>query len=225
MRIVLPWAMTFALALITGGVFSLAAAAASLSAQPTPDMERDALATGAFSRMHMLYERTIFNIDVLTVDMQFDEPSQRAFREAAAGRGYSDELAERVATIALDATNVFLAVEFRRDVSLDRWVSGVRENLRMAHQWGVIDVETYRHVSEQLPRWFRSIADRGFREGDRILYRAYPDRLRTVLVGVDGRIFVDQTDRGAGPRRALLGGYFAPGSDFREPLVRSLLPG
>lgn len=217
--------MTFAHVLIASGVLSVATAAASLAAQSPPNMDRDALATGAFSRMHMLYERTIFNVDVLTVDMQFDEPSQRAFRDAAAGRGYSDELAERVATIAVHATNVFLAVEFQRDVALDRWVAGVRENLRMARQWGVIDEEVYRHVSEQLPRWFRSISDRGFREGDRILYRAYPDRLRTVLRGVDGRTLLDQTDRGAGPRRALLGGYFAPGSDFREPLVRSLLPG
>ena len=69
------------------------------------------------------------------------------------------------------------------------------------------------------------IADRGFRSGDRILYRVRGGALRTVLVGRDGRVFVDQTDTGSGPRRALLGGYFAPDTGFREPLVRSLFGG
>lgn len=189
-----------------------------------PDLAREELATGPYARMHMLYERTIFNVDVLTVDMQFDEPAQRRFRQLAAGRRYAEDLAERIAMTAVEAEHVFVEVRFERDVALDRWVGGVRENLRKAHQWGVIDRETQRRVSEQLPHWFRTISERGFQEGDRILYRGRPDSLRTVLVGVEGGIFLDQTDSGRGPRRALLGGYFAPGSDFREPLIRSLLP-
>jgi hypothetical protein len=218
--------MTRSHLLIITAVLTLATGVAGAlpRTQSQPDMDRDELATGAFSRMHMLYERTIFQVDVLTVEMRFDEPAQRTFQEVALGRRYSEDLAERIARTAVDAEQVFLEVRFERDVALDRWVEGVRENLGMARRWGVIDEETYRHVHEQLPRWFSSISERGFREGDRILYRTYPDRLRTVLVGVDGRTFVDQTDRGAGPRRALLGGYLAPGSDFREPLVRSLLP-
>jgi hypothetical protein len=102
-------------------------------------------------------------------------------------------------------------------------VQGVRESLEKAHQWGVIDRELFRHTSDRLPEWFSAIAQRGFRQGDRIVYRTHADRMRTMLVGSDGKVFVDQTDRGSGPRRALLGGYFAPGTDFREPLIRSLL--
>lgn len=218
----LPWDMTQPHPFVTAGVLALATAAANVLAQSPPDMDRHELATGPFSRMRMLYERTIFKVDVLTVSMRFDQPTQRTFEETARGRSYTEDLAETIARAAVDAENAFLEVRFERDVALDRWVDGVRDNLRMARRWGVIDEETHRHVSEQLPVWFRSIADRGFQEGDRILYRAYPDRLRTVLIGVDGRTFLDQTDRGVGPRRALIGGYFAPGSDFREPLVRSL---
>jgi hypothetical protein len=38
----------------------------------------------------------------------------------------------------------------------------------------------------------------------------------------DGRVRLDQIDQGAGPRLALLGSYFAPGSSFRNTLVASL---
>lgn len=107
-------------------------------------------------------------------------------------------------------------------MSLNRWVGGVRDNLRKAQGWGVIDAATYRSVADQLPAWFRVVADRGFQSGDRILYRVRGGAMRTILVGRGGRVFVDQTDTGSGARRALLGGYFAPNTGFREPLVRSL---
>lgn len=196
--------MTCAHLLVTAAVFSLASAAATVPAQSEPDMDRDELATGAFSRMHMLYERTIFNVDVLTLEMRFDQPTQRTFREMARGRSYTDDLAERIATAAVDAENVFLEVRFERGVGLDRWVDGVRENLRMARVWGLIDETTYRHVSEQLPHWFRSIAERGFREGDRILYRAYPDRLRTVLKRIQPNVRLTLVDRRSPDLQAVL---------------------
>jgi hypothetical protein len=107
-------------------------------------------------------------------------------------------------------------------VPLHRWVDGVRENLERAWRAGLIAQDNYERVSRNLPIWFHVIAERGFRNRDALLYRVYPDRLRTVLVSAAGEVFVDQTDAGAAPRRALMAGYFAPGSDIREPLVRSL---
>jgi hypothetical protein len=190
---------------------------------PVAGMSGDDLATGPYARMHMLLEKTIFSVDVLTVDIRVDEPTRQEFARIAKGRAYSDNLADQIARTAVQAEQVFVSARFERDVSLNRWVEGVRESLEKAHQSGVIDRELYRHTSDRLPEWFSAIARRGFRTGDRILYRTYPDRMRTMLIGSDGKVFVDQTDRGSGPRRALLGGYFAPGTDFREPLIRSLL--
>lgn len=203
-------------------VLSLVAALGQTPAPGVSGLQLDSLADGPYARMHMLFEKTIFGVDILTVDMRFDAAMQRRLRALVQGQPYTDALAARVADAVVTAEDVYIELEFKRDVSLNRWVDGVRDNLRKAQGWGVIDAATYRSVADQLPTWFSGIADRGFRSGDRILYRVRGGALRTVLVGRDGRVFVDQTDTGSGPRRALLGGYFAPDTGFREPLVRSL---
>jgi hypothetical protein len=197
------------------------AACLSASAQ-MPDLAVDELADGPYARMHALLERTIFRVDVLTVDVRIDRPTQERFAMLAADRSYSDGLASRIADAAVEARDVFLEVTFLRDVSLSQWVDGARENLDHGRAAGLIQEGTYRDVMQNLPVWFAPVADRGFQERDRIRYRGYPDRLRTVLVDQAGRIWLDQTDIGAPYRRALLAGYFAPGAELREPLIRSL---
>jgi hypothetical protein len=188
-----------------------------------PDLQVDALASGPYSEMHMLLEKSVFNLDVLTVDLRFDQATQQRFRRLANGQPFSAHLVGEIADAAVDADQVFAKLEFRRDVSLNRWMEAVRDSLRRAWQAGLIEEQTYRNTSENLPHWFRAIAERGFKQGDQILYRGYPDKLRTVLAAETGEVLLDQTDPGSSPRRALLAGYFAPGTDFREPLVRSLL--
>lgn len=196
-----------------------------LSAQvpaTAPDLDVGALASGPYSRMHMRLEKTIFSVDVLRVEMRFDRQTQQRLQRLASGRRFSESLVVPIADAAISADQVFVDLAFERHVSLERWVEGVRDSLEMARRSGLIPEETRRHVSDNLPGWFQAVATRGFEKGDHILYRGYPDRMRTVLVSSQGAILVDQTDRGASPRRALLAGYFAPGTDFRTPLVQSL---
>jgi hypothetical protein len=188
-----------------------------------PDLQVDQLASGPYSRMHMLLEKTIFAVDVLTVEVTFDPATQQRFRGLVKRGSVPEELVGRIADAAVHADQVFIRLEFRRDVSLSRWVDAVRDSLEKAWRSGIVEEENFRRVSRNLPVWFRGIAERGFRTGDQILYRGYPDRLRTVLASAEGDVLLDQTDAGSAPREALLGGYFAPGTDFREPLVRSLL--
>jgi len=201
-------------------LFVFTAAPAALAA--VPDLQEDRRATGPYSRMHMLLEKSVFAVDVLTVEVRFDPATQVRFRTLAQQRGDSETFMGRMAEAAVHADEVFIRLEFKRDVALNRWVAAVRESLEKARHAGIIDESTLRHVSDNLPVWFHGIADRGFRYGDRILYRGYPDRLRTVLVTADGKVLLDQTDAGTAPRLALLGGYLAPGTDFREPRIRSL---
>ena len=186
------------------------------------DLPLDQLATGPYSRMHMLLEKTIFNVDVLTVDLQFGAETQQRLRMLAADQRYSEQLAGRIAEAVLEAPQAYVTLEFERDVAFNRWLDGVRQSLETAWRAGMIAERNYRNVSESLPRWFDVILQRGFHEGDRLLYRVHPNRMRTLLVSNDGRTLVDQVDHGDDPRRALLAGYLAPGTDFREPLIRSL---
>jgi hypothetical protein len=208
------------------GVVLLASLALSPVLQdpaPMPDLSTSYLAEGPYARMHMLLEKTIFRLDVLTAEMRFGAGTREKLERVAAGREYSEQLAGEVTAAALEADHAIVTVEFERDVGLHRWIDGVRSGVWLAAKSGLITQETSDQVSGDLPRWFAPVAARGFEKGDRIIYRIYPDRVRTLVVSDDGRVFVDHVDKGASNGRTVLAGFMAPGTEFRKPLVKSLL--
>jgi hypothetical protein len=175
------------------------------------------------AHMSALLEKTFIGVDVLRVEIDFGRETASALRDLADRGAFTDELAEQIAARAFRADHAFVRVRFQRDVTLDQFVEGVRENLRHAYDAGMINGEMYQNTSRRLPQWFGFLRERGFREGDQLLYRAHPHRLRTVMLDAEGNEMLDQTDLGVMPRLTLLSGYFAPGTDLREPLIRSLL--
>lgn len=191
------------------------------SAQPVP-IDTTSLAEGPYATMHTLFEKTIFKVDVLTLDLRFGPEVARQLEGLVRTRAQSSGLADSIASVAVAARDAWARIEFQRDVSLGQFLDGVRENLGRAREAGFITPETYEMVSDGLPRWFAVLEERGIRDGDEILYRIRGDTLRTVFRGADGRILVDQTDAGPERRLAVLGSYFAPKSDFRKGLIRSL---
>jgi hypothetical protein len=48
------------------------------------------------------------------------------------------------------------------------------------------------------------------------------DSVRMVVVSEKGKIYVDTTDVDKDAPRVVMASYFAPKTDFREPLLRSL---
>jgi hypothetical protein len=191
---------------------------------PLPDLDTGALASGPYSRMRMLLEKTIFQVDVLTVDVRVGEETRRRLEQLAKSAPGAGLPAQQMAAAIVDADQVLVTLEFERNVSFNRWLQGVRESLQKARDSGLIQEETFQHVSSSLPEWFRPMVERGWATGDRIIYRGYPDRMHTLVVTAAGDVVVDHTDEGSTPRRAMLAGYFAPGTDFREPLIESLSP-
>ena len=209
--------VSFCFAVLTvGGV-----AAAPFEAQRSP-IATDELGQGRHARMQALLEKTLFNVDVVHLDIRFDEATARELARWVQRGSYSEGVERAIADTAVHAENAAVVLRFERDISLDRFVEGGRKNMRRAYEAGMISRENYPRVHAGLPRWFGFLEDRGFVEGDELHYRVRPDSLRTVLVDRSGRKLLDQTDEGEKPRLALLSGYFAPGSDFREPLIRSL---
>ena len=55
------------------------------------------------------------------------------------------------------------------------------------------------------------------------MYSVTPEALRTVVVSAGGQVLLDMTEKEEGARRVVLASYFAPKSDTREPLLRSLV--
>jgi hypothetical protein len=194
-------------------------------AAPPPSLNSSELAQGPYSSMHMLLEKTILKVDVLTVDVRFGKKVHPRLVELAKGKSYSDELGKQVAKVAIGADDALVQLKFVRDVSLNQWIDGVRENLEQARKAGLISAAVEKRVSQGLPNWFAALKERGYKTNDRLLYRVNADSLRTVVVAADGSVLVDRTDKEKDAPRVVMASYFAPGSDFREPLIRSLFKG
>lgn len=179
--------------------------------------------------MHMLLEKTLFRVDVLTLDVRLGRRETRRLETFVGGDrpagGARRVWRDSVAAVALAAHDAWARIEFQRNVSLDQFLDGVRENLRQATRAGVIEPRAYRSISDDLPRWYAFLARRGIHSGDSMYYRVRGDSLHTVYVGDDGATLLDQVDVGPERRLSVLGGYFARGSDFRDGLVDSLLSG
>lgn len=197
----------------------IAVAATPAAAQPSPV---DTTGLGAGLRMHTLLEKTIFQVDVLTLDVRLGRDATARLDSLIAGRPYSRALADSVAALALGAHDAWARIVFRRGVSLKQFLGGVRDNLKRAREAGIVSGADYDTISEGLPRWYAFLRERGIHEDDEMFYRIRGDTLRTVFRSADGRILLDQVDVGPERRLSVLGGWFAPGSEFRQGLVKSL---
>lgn len=188
----------------------------------SPPLDTASLGHGPYSSMHTLLEKTIFKVDVLTLDIRFGDSETRDFESLVAGNDYSRPLADSLAALAIRSRNAFAEIVFERGISLGQFLDGIREDLDKARTADIISDATYRQVTDSLPVWFGFLRERGIEEDDRLLYRIRGDTLRTVFVSVDGDVPLDHVDVAASARRSVLGSYYAPGSSFREGLIRSL---
>lgn len=202
-------------------LLALVFAAPLLAAAPVPNLNAPEL-QGRYSAMHMLLEKTILKVDVLTVDVRLGKSVQARMAEVVAGKKPSPELYANIAKVAIAADDALVQLKFLRDVELDQWIEVVRENLQQARDAKLISPQLQKRISAGLPKWFAALRERGYLTGDRLLYRVRGDSLRTVVVSAKGEILVDRTDKGKEEASVVMASYYAPGSDFRQPLVRSL---
>lgn len=181
----------------------------------------DALGRGPFGHMQALLERTLFKVDVLTLDLCLDAPTSEALARVA-GRGGEPERTE-MAHLAFRADRALAVIRFHRDVSMDQFLDGIGDDHQKAVEAGLLADSTRRALDKDLPTWYAFLEERGVKEGDRIAYRFEPGSVRATYVGVDGRTYLDRTSRGAQRRASILGAYFAPGASLRDRLLDSVL--
>ena len=187
-------------------------------------LDTTSLGQGPYSSMHTLLEKTIFKVDVLTLDLRFGPEITARLAAQAEGRRYSSALADSLAAIALGARDVWARIRFKRGVSLDQFLGGIYQNMRRALRAGIIGQEAHDTITAGLPRWYGFLAEDGISKGDEMFYRIRGDTLRTIYRAASGEVLLDQVDVGPERRLSVMGGYYAPKSDFRKGLIRSLLP-
>lgn len=204
-----------------------AAAAQGSGLAPAPSdvsvpVDTTGLARGPFSTMAMRYERTIFNVDILQLEVGFDSGTAETFSSLIEGQSYDDAVAQQVVDAALVAPDVMVRTQFLRDVSLDQFLGGMRDNLRNARENGYLTEAEETLITRETTAGYAALEDRGIRKDEVMWYRIRGDTLHVAFVALDGEVLVE--DRPVGPERrmAVLGGYLGEGSDFREKLIRSL---
>lgn len=190
-------------------------------------LDTASLAQGPWSTMRMMLERTIFQVNVLELTVRLGPEAAERIAGLARSGVPRESFEDSVARIGARATDALARLDFRRTVSLGRFTRAVRSNLERAAAEGYLSEREATAIGDSIPRWFAFLGERPIREGDRIVYRIRGDTLRTLFLRAGGEQRLDQTDVGAHHRLAVLGSYFARGSDFREGLVGSLpsLPG
>jgi hypothetical protein len=205
----------------SGALLATLIAGASLAA-PLPVLEGGDLGQGPYAAMHMLLQKTVLNIKVATIDVRFDKGTQGRFAQLAGGKSYAPDLGHQLALAAIDARHAVVVMQFQRDIPLGRWIGVVKDNLEQARKAGLITREVEQRVGNSLADWFGALKDRGYEKDDRLIYAVMPDSVRSVVVSKGGQVFVDRVDQGHEGRRVVLGSYFATGSEFREPLLKSM---
>jgi hypothetical protein len=202
--------------------FAVAPVSRALAVSPLPSLDSSELGHGPFSSMHTMLQKTFLRIDVAAVDVRVDRPTQSRLVALAGGKTYSDALAQQLAPVAMAAARAVLQMQFKHDVSLDRWMGVVRDYLDQARAAGLVARDLSQRVGQALPQWFAPLRDRGYHKGDRLLYELTPDALRTVVVSAGGQVLLDRIESEQGARGVVLATYFVPGGELREPLLRSL---
>lgn len=221
-----------ALAALAAGGEGAAALVPGPGASPTPGpaarpvaADTSGLASGPWARMRTLLEKTLFQVNVAELTLRYDSAAAARVRELAAGREYSAPVADSVARAVIGARRVRGRLEFRRDVGLGRFLESLRRNMEKARDAGILADSAYRDYRGRLRDWYAALEGRGMREGDVTEYRIRGDSLRVLVRSGDGEVLIDRLDVGEQHRRAVLGGYLAPGTDFREGLVKSVFRG
>ena len=134
-----------ALVALAGLAGASAVAASGAAAQAGAPFEGGApfdttgLAGGPHARACMLLERTIFQVDVLTVDLRLGpEPADRIRALVSTGAPR-----DSVAAAAIRSRDAWIRIEFVRDIGMDRFLDGVRTDLRRTVGAGLIDRSTF----------------------------------------------------------------------------------
>lgn len=177
---------------------------------------------GPHAHAEALLEKTLFRIDVARLDLWFGEETAAALKILGA-QGLGEEPGpEPVTFLALESSRAWARLRFLRDIGFRRFLDGIRESLEAARRARLVEDGFARTLSDSFDVWYDPLRERGVRDGDEMIYLIRQDTLRTVFRTVDGRILVDHVDVGTQPRRAVLGGFLAPGSDFRDGLLETL---
>lgn len=172
-----------------------------------------------------LLEKTIFRVDVAVLEITVDPATAESLAVLARTPDRGEPERERAARAVVRAPQADITLRFLRSTDQGRFLNGIGDSLRQAHRARWISRDHLDEVEANLPRWFHFLEARGVERNDEVRYGVRGDSLRTQFVGHDGEVLLDMLEVDTRSRFGVLGSFLAPGSDFRNRLLRSALEG
>lgn len=181
-------------------------------------VSRDAPPFANGTTLQTVLEKTFLGVNVLRLEVHVDQATGATIRSTPAGPTHSDAMTAAI----LEAPEAYVRMEFLRSVSQSKFFGGIRRNLSKAREAGLISGDHEERVKAQLPKWYDFLAKRGVKKGDVLVYWIRGTVMKTTYYAADSKILFNYTQEDPEARHGVLGSYFAPGSDFREGLIKSL---
>jgi hypothetical protein len=179
------------------------------------------LGTAPGSHLHMLLEKTLFKVDVLTLDLCVDADAGARI-SALLARARSRALDDSIARAVLAAHEAIGRIRFLRDIDYGTFLDGVIEEQHKAVEAGWLADSTHRAVRAALPDWYSFLENRNIEVGDQLIYRFRADTVKTQYLTPAGEVTMERQQTGEERRASVLTTWLAPGSSFRGGLLQSL---
>jgi hypothetical protein len=185
-----------------------------LALMPMMLLATTAIATAErFAHLDFLLERTWLKVDIARLVMDVDEETARAVAAIVERARY------------LETRRADLSLEFKTDVSFDRFLDSAAENSKRLVDAGLIEPEAGERMVEERGRRFAFLEETGIRDGDRFEYTLRGDTVTTRYFDADDSLQIEFVGIGARAGAVLLGTYFVRGSSFFDGLMDLLFAG
>lgn len=168
--------------------------------------------------LRTVFEKTFLGVNVVRLEVHVDQATTAAIHGVPDG----PDRANGVVTGIIEAPEAYVRMEFLRSVGQSKFLGGIRHNLAKARESGLITGDHEQRISAQLPTWYDFLAKRGVKKGDVLVHWIRGTVMKTTYYAADSKILFNYTQEDPEARHGVLGSYFAPGSDFREGLIKSL---
>ena len=175
-----------------------------------------------YHRFDFLLEKTLFEVDVLRLQLILDEQTGRDVEKILGGAKLTRDLENAAADRYLEARSADVTVELLRPVTYEQLIEGFSKTQERISSFGLFDEATGEAIAKDTMSRFAFLRERGMEKGDLIQYVLRGDSLYSIYTRADGAVELNDIRVGQERRLSLLGGYFVPKTNFRDRLIDQL---
>lgn len=197
----------------------------------------DQEAPSRFAQMNYKHERTFLNVDVvqlhITVADEVGREVERlvaSYHEATSGsrprgaaRAAAEALKDSIANACLHATHADVSMRFLRTVTHGQFMGGRDDALEVMVEEALLTEAEAELLAEDMDQLFAFLRSDPIRKGHEIRYTVRGDTVKTLVLWEDGTVAQNIVRAYPEYRLYTMGSLFAPGAEFHDGLMRTIL--